>query len=152
MPTDTSSPTLPTEPTETMLLSDTKKSSKESNTLKPSDVSVDVLQARKGSLSKRMDTLQNESSPAPKNGACGSDGKNWDCTNWDLNTQQPHGGQEWSTMGGDFKEDFSVTTNFMGPPWKAVTAAASSLQYYLSFGIFLFFGVRPVFTLSTTTN
>ena len=34
----------------------------------------------------------------------------WDATNWDLNTQQPHGGQEWSSMGDTFVEDFSVTT------------------------------------------
>lgn len=32
----------------------------------------------------------------------------WDCTNWDLNVQQPHGGQEWSGMGDKFVEDFSV--------------------------------------------
>lgn len=52
----------------------------------------------------------------------------WDCTNWDLNTQQPHGGQEWNKLD-NFEEDFSVTTNVLGPPWKAVTAAASSLQH-----------------------
>jgi histidinol-phosphate/aromatic aminotransferase/cobyric acid decarboxylase-like protein len=52
----------------------------------------------------------------------------WDATNWDLNTQQPHGGQEWSSMGDKFVEDFSVTTNFMGPPESAVTAARDSLQ------------------------
>jgi len=38
----------------------------------------------------------------------------WDSTNWDLNTQQPHGGQEWSELGSKFVEDFSVTTNFKG--------------------------------------
>merc|ERR1719336_669286 len=52
----------------------------------------------------------------------------WDCTNWDLNTQQPHGGQEWSSLD-NFLEDFSVTTNVLGPPWRAVTAAAASLQH-----------------------
>jgi histidinol-phosphate/aromatic aminotransferase/cobyric acid decarboxylase-like protein len=53
----------------------------------------------------------------------------WDATNWDLNTQQPHGGQEWSSMGDTFVSDFSVTTNFLGPPAAAVAAAASSLQH-----------------------
>ena len=52
----------------------------------------------------------------------------WDATNWDLNTQQPHGGQEWSSMGDTFVSDFSVTTNFLGPPQSAVAAAAASLQ------------------------
>lgn len=51
----------------------------------------------------------------------------WDATNWDLNTQQPHGGQEWSSMGDKFISDFSVTTNFLGPPETAVKAAADSL-------------------------
>jgi len=53
----------------------------------------------------------------------------WDSTNWDLNTQQPHGGQEWQHLGDRFVEDFSVTTNFMGPPWKALSAATASLQH-----------------------
>lgn len=53
----------------------------------------------------------------------------WDATNWDLNTQQPHGGQEWSGMGDKFVSDFSVTTNFMGPPEVAVQAAKDSLQH-----------------------
>merc|ERR1719337_442465 len=52
----------------------------------------------------------------------------WDCTNWDLDTQQPHGGQEWSKLD-NFCEDFSVTTNSFGPPWMAVTAAVGSLQH-----------------------
>jgi len=55
--------------------------------------------------------------------------KGWDATNWDLDTQQPHGGQEWAGMGDKFVEDFSVTTNFMGPPWRAVAAATASLQH-----------------------
>lgn len=53
----------------------------------------------------------------------------WDATNWDLNTQQPHGGQEWSSMGDKFVEDFSVTTNFLGPPESAVEAARASLMH-----------------------
>ncbi|CAD7959072.1 unnamed protein product, partial [Amoebophrya sp. A25] len=28
----------------------------------------------------------------------------WDATNWDLNAQQPHGGQEWSSLGEKFVE------------------------------------------------
>jgi histidinol-phosphate/aromatic aminotransferase/cobyric acid decarboxylase-like protein len=52
----------------------------------------------------------------------------WDCSNWDLNTQQPHGGQEWSSLK-NFVEDFSVTTNFMGPPSSALAAATGSLQH-----------------------
>jgi len=59
----------------------------------------------------------------------GSKPAGWDSTNWDLNTQQPHGGQEWSGMGDRFVEDFSVTTNFMGPPWQAIAAATASLQH-----------------------
>eukprot|EP00929_Paragymnodinium_shiwhaense_P034065 TRINITY_DN18579_c0_g1_i1.p1 TRINITY_DN18579_c0_g1~~TRINITY_DN18579_c0_g1_i1.p1 ORF type:complete len:441 (-),score=63.13 TRINITY_DN18579_c0_g1_i1:549-1799(-) len=55
--------------------------------------------------------------------------KGWDATNWDLNVQQPHGGQEWSSLGDRLVEDFSVTTNFMGPPWKAISAATASLQH-----------------------
>jgi histidinol-phosphate/aromatic aminotransferase/cobyric acid decarboxylase-like protein len=52
----------------------------------------------------------------------------WDATAWDLNTQQPHGGQEWSSLS-NFCEDFSVTTNFMGPPWMAISAATAALQH-----------------------
>jgi len=53
----------------------------------------------------------------------------WDATNWDLNVQQPHGGQEWAGMGAKFVEDFSVTTNFMGPPWRAVASCSAALQH-----------------------
>jgi len=52
----------------------------------------------------------------------------WDATAWDLNTQQPHGGQEWSSLD-NFCEDFSVTTNCMGPPWAAISAATAALQH-----------------------
>merc|ERR1740127_318992 len=52
----------------------------------------------------------------------------WDSTSWDLNTQQPHGGQEWSKLD-NFCEDFSVTTNCMGPPWAAISAATATLQH-----------------------
>ena len=65
----------------------------------------------------------------------------WDCTNWDLNTQQPHGGQEWATMD-NFVEDFSVTTNTLGPPWKAVaaaTAALSDVEYTFRFYVCIFY-------------
>jgi len=47
--------------------------------------------------------------------------------NWDLETQQPHGGQEWSTIS-NFVDDFSVTTNFLGPPMKAVAACGTAIH------------------------
>merc|ERR1719335_273635 len=47
--------------------------------------------------------------------------------NWDLETQQPHGGQEWSTIS-NFVDDFSVTTNFLGPPAKAVAACGLAIH------------------------
>lgn len=52
--------------------------------------------------------------------------KGWDATNWDLDTQQPHGGQEWKGIA-NFVEDFSVTTNFFGPPSKAMAACGQAL-------------------------
>merc|ERR1719262_1176850 len=56
----------------------------------------------------------------------------WDSTNWDLDTQQPHGGQEWSSIP-NFSEDFSVTTNYLGPPVKAISAcgvAMGEVEHY----------------------
>lgn len=53
--------------------------------------------------------------------------KGWDATNWDLDTQQPHGGQEWNTIP-NFVEDFSVTTNYLGPPMRAISACGLALQ------------------------
>jgi len=47
--------------------------------------------------------------------------------NWDLETQQPHGGQEWSTIA-NFVDDFSVTTNYLGPPAKAIAACGLAIQ------------------------
>jgi len=52
----------------------------------------------------------------------------WDSTAWDLDAQQPHGGQEWSSLN-NFAEDFSVTTNFMGPPCTAALAASAALSH-----------------------
>ncbi|PHJ22104.1 class i ii superfamily protein [Cystoisospora suis] len=46
---------------------------------------------------------------------------------WDTGTQTPHGGQEWRDMT-NFVEDFSVTTNCLGTPEKALEAAASALK------------------------
>jgi len=46
---------------------------------------------------------------------------------WDEKTQQYHGGQEWSTLN-NFIEDFSVTTNGLGTPGKALNAAREALQ------------------------
>lgn len=70
----------------------------------------------------------NELSPAlqPSSPRVGAHKKGWDATNWDLDTQQPHGGQEWSSIE-NFKEDFSVTTNYLGPPVKAVSACGLAL-------------------------
>lgn len=70
----------------------------------------------------------NGKSPDNPTGAAPAGQFQWDCTNWDLNAQQPHGGQEWSSIE-NFVEDFSVTTNFAGPPWKAVACASASLQH-----------------------
>jgi histidinol-phosphate/aromatic aminotransferase/cobyric acid decarboxylase-like protein len=52
----------------------------------------------------------------------------WDSTAWDLDAQQPHGGQEWSGLT-NFAEDFSVTTNFLGAPCAAALAASAALQH-----------------------
>ncbi|EER14917.1 hypothetical protein Pmar_PMAR000638, partial [Perkinsus marinus ATCC 50983] len=45
---------------------------------------------------------------------------------WDLKTQTPHGGQEWSEIG-NLVEDFSVTTNGLGPVPGALEAAKEAL-------------------------
>jgi histidinol-phosphate/aromatic aminotransferase/cobyric acid decarboxylase-like protein len=46
---------------------------------------------------------------------------------WDSNTQTFHGGQDWRLVS-NYKEDFSVTTNPLGIPKKALEAAIASLQ------------------------
>ncbi|KAI8827162.1 pyridoxal phosphate-dependent transferase [Fimicolochytrium jonesii] len=48
-------------------------------------------------------------------------------TVWDTKTQQFHGGQEWQFID-NFVEDFSVTTNGLGLPKKALQAARDSLD------------------------
>ncbi|KAI8917141.1 pyridoxal phosphate-dependent transferase [Powellomyces hirtus] len=48
-------------------------------------------------------------------------------TVWDTKTQQYHGGQEWSFLD-NFVEDFSVTTNGLGIPQKALQAAREALD------------------------
>ncbi|KAF4751544.1 hypothetical protein FOZ62_027218, partial [Perkinsus olseni] len=45
---------------------------------------------------------------------------------WDLKTQTPHGGQEWSEIS-NLVEDFSVTTNGLGPVPEALEAAKEAL-------------------------
>ncbi|KAF4707284.1 hypothetical protein FOZ63_021117, partial [Perkinsus olseni] len=45
---------------------------------------------------------------------------------WDLKTQTPHGGQEWSEIS-NLVEDFSVTTNGLGPVPEALKAAKEAL-------------------------
>jgi histidinol-phosphate/aromatic aminotransferase/cobyric acid decarboxylase-like protein len=91
------------------------------------DTNPKVLNKKKAPRKISLPAIYDPSHREQKRKATGA--QKWDATNWDLNTQQPHGGQEWSSMGKDFVEDFSVTTNFMGPPWKAVTAASSALQH-----------------------
>ncbi|KAI9101294.1 pyridoxal phosphate-dependent transferase [Phlyctochytrium arcticum] len=46
---------------------------------------------------------------------------------WDTKTQQFHGGQEWQFLD-NFVEDFSVTTNGLGTPEKALQAARDALN------------------------
>jgi len=70
--------------------------------------------------------LSDSSLPAPRIEAHPRD--KWDATNWDLDTQQPHGGQEWSSIP-NFVEDFSVTTNYLGPPRKAIASCGVALQH-----------------------
>lgn len=47
-------------------------------------------------------------------------------TVWDTKTQQYHGGQEWQFLD-NFVEDFSVTTNGLGIPQKALQAARDAV-------------------------
>lgn len=49
-------------------------------------------------------------------------------TFWDPETQQPHAGQDWKLCGDRFIEDFSVTTNGLGTPVKALEAAADAVR------------------------
>lgn len=46
---------------------------------------------------------------------------------WDTTTQEPHGGQSWRHLP-NFLCDFSVTTNALGPPPLAVSAAQTALS------------------------
>ncbi|KAJ3078674.1 hypothetical protein HK102_004320 [Quaeritorhiza haematococci] len=48
-------------------------------------------------------------------------------TIWDTKTQQYHGGQEWMFLD-NFVEDFSVTTNGLGTPERALAAAKDALS------------------------
>ncbi|RKO83103.1 hypothetical protein BDK51DRAFT_38853 [Blyttiomyces helicus] len=43
-------------------------------------------------------------------------------TKWDTKVAEFHGGQEWAELD-NFVEDFSVTTNGLGIPKKALAAA-----------------------------
>ncbi|KAF9192186.1 hypothetical protein BGZ51_006160 [Haplosporangium sp. Z 767] len=47
-------------------------------------------------------------------------------TVWDTKTQQFHGGQDWKFLD-NFIEDFSVTTNLLGTPVKALQAARDAV-------------------------
>ncbi|KAF9362682.1 hypothetical protein BGX34_005692 [Mortierella sp. NVP85] len=47
-------------------------------------------------------------------------------TVWDTKTQQFHGGQDWKFLN-NFVEDFSVTTNLLGTPVKALNAARDAI-------------------------
>lgn len=48
-------------------------------------------------------------------------------TVWDTKTQQFHGGQDWKFLN-NFVEDFSVTTNCLGTPVKAIQAARDAVS------------------------
>lgn len=49
---------------------------------------------------------------------------------WDRNTQTYHGGQDWRGLD-NFKEDFSVTTNGLGTPVRALEAARRAVRLLL---------------------
>lgn len=49
---------------------------------------------------------------------------------WDTKTQTFHGGQEHRFIN-NFVEDFSVTTNYLGTPKKALEAAREAVSYLL---------------------
>lgn len=49
---------------------------------------------------------------------------------WDTKTQTFHGGQEHRFIN-NFVEDFSVTTNYLGTPKKALEAAKEAVSYLL---------------------
>eukprot|EP00742_Colponemidia_sp_Colp-10_P002374 GILJ01002531.1.p1 GENE.GILJ01002531.1~~GILJ01002531.1.p1 ORF type:complete len:399 (+),score=61.28 GILJ01002531.1:71-1267(+) len=51
---------------------------------------------------------------------------------WDLETQTPHGGQDWRLLD-TYIEDFSVTTNGLGTPKSAMWEAARALQDVLHY-------------------
>eukprot|EP00922_Rhytidocystis_sp_ex-Travisia-forbesii_P050987 GHVS01075725.1.p1 GENE.GHVS01075725.1~~GHVS01075725.1.p1 ORF type:complete len:478 (-),score=104.80 GHVS01075725.1:581-1927(-) len=46
---------------------------------------------------------------------------------WNSKTQTPHGGQEWRSLS-NYIEDFSVTTNPLGTPLSALSAATAAVQ------------------------
>lgn len=49
---------------------------------------------------------------------------------WDAKTQTFHGGQEHRFIK-NFVEDFSVTTNYLGTPKKALEAAKEAVNIYI---------------------
>lgn len=48
---------------------------------------------------------------------------------WDTKTQTFHGGQEHRFIN-NFVEDFSVTTNYLGTPRKALEAAREAVSFF----------------------
>lgn len=48
---------------------------------------------------------------------------------WDSKTQTFHGGQEHRFIN-NFVEDFSVTTNYLGTPRKALEAAKEAVRFF----------------------
>lgn len=50
---------------------------------------------------------------------------------WDAKTQTFHGGQEHRFIK-NFVEDFSVTTNYLGTPKKALEAAREAVNIYIT--------------------
>lgn len=49
---------------------------------------------------------------------------------WDTKTQTFHGGQEHRFIS-NFVEDFSVTTNYLGTPQKALDAAKEAVSFVI---------------------
>jgi hypothetical protein len=62
--------------------------------------------------------------PAP---LCNMTDSSANATVWDTKTQQFHGGQDWKFLN-NFVEDFSVTTNLLGTPVKALNAARDAVR------------------------
>ena len=56
---------------------------------------------------------------------------------WDTKTQAFHGGQEHRFLD-NFVEDFSVTTNYLGTPRNALSAAREAVRFLAISLLFLY--------------